>query len=200
MKASNFEIFYKPFTSNKSVIAIPELWNTLDWDDGCFTKNILPYVESQFDSETYANDEFLMIKDIQFFRSMKKCGFYAIYNFIPDKISLSYDSSICKPLIMDDVLENLIFIGWNPRMETGSAFTDGLYPIYLESGISGRLCFDESISIKVNRFGLLDCFTDSEAICKINNECPKNEDFWYPTGLYVDKYTYSFISQYKPVC
>ena len=80
-------------------------------------------------------------------------------------------------------------------MGSGSAFTDGIYPIYLSEGISGKLCFDSSIAINVNRYGLLDNFTDSEAVCKLNNEYPNNEDFWYSAGIYVDKYTYNRISE-----
>lgn len=75
MKIDSFSLYSKPFTIQGKVLVIPELWATPDWNDELFFKYIRPYVVSQFSSETYADDDFLKIIDLEFFNEIRKTTF-----------------------------------------------------------------------------------------------------------------------------
>ena len=191
MKMSNFEIYVKPFFYNDKALVFPELWESPEWNDLCFNTNIKPYVENQFSSETYANDEFLKIIDINFFTSLEKCKFLTIFTSVPDDIKLSYESRVCLESIYDDVLNNLVFLGWNPRCEIASAITEGLYPIEVRN--KNAIFEDFTLDVSINQYGLIKDMASCQNICEINNTYERNQDFWFVSGIYVDKYTYKLL-------
>ena len=187
-------IYNKPFINDNRVLIFRELWEMVEWDDPCCLTHLSSSYLNYGDTNNYPDGP-LYITDLNFFENIEVCKKLAIFIARPKDIFWEPSLYFSKQPIYKEILSHLVFVGWNVEMGSGSAFTDGIYPIYLSEGISGKLCFDSSIAINVNRYGLVDNFTDSETICKLNNEYPNNEDFWYSTGIYVDKYTYNRISK-----
>lgn len=191
MKLSNFEIYTNIFFYNDRALVFPELWKSPEWDDICFDSNVKPYVDTQFGTGIYANDEFLEIKNIEFFKSLEKCKFFTIFNSVPDDTKLSYKSRVCSKDIYDDILDNLMFLGWNPRCEIASAITEGLYPIEIRD--TNTVFENLTLGVSVNQYGLLNDMASCQYICDVNNSNEMNQDYWFVSGIYVDKYTYGFL-------
>lgn len=192
MKINNFMIFLDFFKVDNSVLAIPELWNTLEYDDPKFLKYIKPYVFSQFSHEIYANDEFLQINNIQFFDAIKKYCFFSMFFSKPDNYKLSYNS---QPIInIDDniIFEKIKFIGYLPMSELGSPFLDGIYPIYTDGkNVINTKKFND---ISINKFGLLCNYKECQYICHENDIFFSTNNDWYPSGIYVDYHTFNTIN------
>lgn len=193
MKIDSFSLYTKPFTIQGKVLVIPELWATPDWNDELFFKYIRPYVVSQFSSETYADDDFLKIIDLEFFNEIRKNNFFTIFKKIPKQCDLSYKSFPYDLVLQEEVLNNLVFLGWIPMSETGSAFIDGLYPISIVDNII--IHKEESPNIYINQYGLIDDIKLCEYLCNLNNDSFNCSDMWYICGIYVDNYTFEFLNQ-----
>lgn len=183
------EIFDLPFIIDNQIIAIPELWKNIEWNDDCYQNNISQYCINYFSEENHP-DDILCVTDMKFFDAIKQCRkmtiFYAYPNIMPNLFNTDFSNSI----IYNQVLENLIFIGYNISSYSGSAITDGLYPIFLENCISGKLFYNPKISVVVNRFGLVDSLIEAEVICKTNKTLDYYNQEWYPVKIYVDLFTY----------
>lgn len=193
MKIDSFSLYSKPFTIQGKVLAIPELWTTPDWDDELFFKYIRPYVVSQFSSETYADDEFLKIIDLEFFNEIRKNNFFTIFKKIPKQCNLSYASFPYDSALQDEVLNNLVFLGWIPMSEIGSAVIDGLYPISIMDNVI--IDCNQYSNIPINKYGLIDDIKLCEYLCILNNDKFNCNNMWYICGIYVDNYTFNFINQ-----
>ena len=66
--------------------------------------------------------------------------------------------------LYNEVEDNLIFVGWNPRCSIGSAIMDGDYPISLIDNENGRKIIINDTDISINKFGLL----ENEDDCRYN--------------------------------
>ena len=191
-------IFDSPFITNGKVFAIPELWKYIDWDDECYREYISNYCINFFSSQNYP-DDILCVTDLRFFDMIKYCKKLTIFYAKPANFRDDSNTRFYELNTYYETIKQLIFIGYNVYSHEGSAFTDGLYPAYLDRGTNGNLCYNKTLEFTLNRFGLLDDLIDCEEICRINNESLDNCDYntWYPNALYVDKYTYSVILNYE---
>lgn len=189
-----FELYDTPFSLDGIVYAIPELWNRMDENDECYISNISQHCTSFFNPSFYA----LKIKNLEFFESINLCEKLTIFYSKPNYLKSDSETDFYRSHLYNKVLENLVFLGWNVISGEGSAFTDGnIYPIYLS--ISGELHRSTKLTaIETNHFGLIDSLTDCQILCNLNNNHPRNyhpsypnnKVYWYPSGIYVDKYTY----------
>lgn len=193
----SFAVYKSFFISNNQVIACPELWSTVEWDNECYkNKHLGDYAHSPFTCSKYPETD-MVIKDTKFFELSKSCGFYTIFQSLP--YIKSMERGMENSPLYDKILDQLVHIGWNAMSDSGSAMVEGIYPAYLENGLDGKLHFNnEDFNITLNQFGLISTIKECEQICRVNNSHLSNQDFWYPVKLYVDQYTYSVISQYKP--
>ncbi|MBF0785515.1 hypothetical protein E4T80_08590 [Muribacter muris] len=195
-KVEYFTIFEKVYYSQSGQsIVIPELWKSLDWDNDNYLKELSKYVSSNFHSDIY-NSSYLYIKNLSFFDKLKSLQYFSIFTAIPIIERIEKYNEFYLSNLYESVLKELVFVGWNPKCYVGSALTDGIYPIYL---INGNIIKNRSlnINININRFGLISTELDCLEICRVNNENNEYDenDFWYPTKLYVDKNTFQFINQ-----
>lgn len=191
-----FDIYDQPLIINEKVFLIPELWRRVEDDDICYHERISPYCVNYFSIENNPN-QMMCVTDLNFFNAVEFCNKLTIFTSKPIKVDTGISLDFSKMELYDDVVKRLTFVGWNVvNSVEGSAFTDGLYPAYLDQEIQGNLCYSSDLDVSLNQFGLLDNLEDSLALCEINSKHPRNEEFWYPSGLYVDSYTYSIISSY----
>lgn len=196
MKLNHFILFSEMYFYKNSIVAIPELWKSLDWDNNCFINKIKPYVKSQFSYETYADDNFLQIKNINIFQAMQECDFFSMFFSIPKEKPLSYKSKICDNINDELIYKNVIHIGYIPMSELGSPFFDGLYPISI---YNNSLIYNEEYKqITLNNFFLIDRYQDCQYLCNENDKFFQTKDDWYPCAIYVDKFTFSKMKNYMP--
>lgn len=191
MSINSCEISKKLYFYKDSCLAIPELWEPIDCADDVYQKQISPYVDCPTSSENHASD-WLVIEDMKFFEQLEKFNYFSIFTSFPDNLDFDQKTDFHQSDIYQNIVDKLVFLGWNPWSFSGSALTDGYYPAYFDAelGIS-NLCHDDDAAAKLNRFYLIDDFNVCEDICRINNEHPENSDIWFCTGIYVDKHTYS---------
>lgn len=185
-----FDLFKQVYsTQNNRQLVIPELWQPLDWDDIHY-QEIRKYVKTNYHNDIY-NSTFLYIDNLSLFDKLKDINYFTIFIALPNHSRLSLYNNFKEHKLYQDVIDNLVFMGWNPKCSIGSALTDGIYPIKL---IDNKI-INTNILYNINEFGLLTSEQDCLYICDLNNQNYEyNEgDFWYPTKIYVDTNTYNLI-------
>lgn len=185
------EIFNKPFFIEDKCIAMPELWEPIDWNDSDYARYISRYCINYFSENNYP-DDVLCVTDINFFNEIKNCQKLTMFYSYPSNILSLSKTRFYQEKIYDNVLKELEFIGYNVICGSGSALIEGIYPIYLSNILNGILCYNHKIGITVNKFGLLDNIKDVEYICRLNSNKIPNE-YWHGVGVYFDYYTYNLL-------
>lgn len=197
-KVEYLEVFNDYYLLDNKCLIIPELWKPIVWDDSKYLSYIKETVSTEYSNDCYATD-YLYIKNISFFDKLKYCGYYSIFTAVDINSSVGIHNKFYLKSIYNDVMNNLVFVGWNPRCSIGSAFTDGRYPIYLLNNNGRYILKKDNSKFNVNGFGLLNSREECYEICDINNKLDYNyneNDYWYPTKLYVDINTYSRIIKF----
>ncbi|WP_150538442.1 hypothetical protein [Actinobacillus vicugnae] len=191
------EIFKNFFVLGNKCLVIPELWDSLDWNDENYINCISDSVSTYYHTDRFS-PTFLYMKSKSFFSYLEKFNYFSIFTSIDisdKKIPLNNTNKFHLSSLYGEVEENLVFVGWNPRCSIGSAITDGRYPIYFSDNKNGEKTIIVDDNCLVNEFGLLKTEEQCQYICNLNNlDAEYNEgDYWYPSKLYVDQYTYKKI-------
>lgn len=197
-KIEYLEVFKNFFIVENKCLVIPDLWSNPDWDDENYINYISSCVATNYHTDRFS-PTFLYVKDKILFTYLRALKFFSIFTAldISDKrIPLNCMNEFYLSNLYNEVEDNLIFVGWNPRCSIGSAIMDGYYPISLIDNANGRKIIINDTDISINKFGLLENEDECKYICYLNNlDSDYNEgDYWYPTKLYVDKFTYERIN------
>lgn len=189
-KIDYFEIFSEILFIEDKFFVIPELCKWLEWNDEIFTNHLRRFVSSKYHTDIHSSS-YLYPTSMELFEQLKKFNYFSIFSGIPNIAKVASHNDFCQNKLYQEVVDNLIFLGWNPRCSIGSAITDGYYPIVIAEG--KYFVLDERFS--VNKYGLLDSEEDANEICRINNEFSTyNEgDLFYSTQVYVDKNTFEYM-------
>lgn len=191
----NCQIYSNFFTIEGQIIIIPELWKAIEWNDIFFEKHIKDYVTDPLDSSGYASEN-LQLVSIDFFRELKKINYYALFTALPRKeiLKLPYDSYVENSFLYQNIIENIIFVGWYSISYTESAFMDGYYPFQIETNNKVKTILYDENKYMLNKFFLIKSLEYCEKICLINNDFNGNQEIWFPIKIFVDKYTFEKIN------
>ena len=191
-------LYDKPFIANGKILTFRKLWIIPNNDDECYHAFISPYCTNYF-SDSNAPDDYLDIMDKRFLDGIKKYQKLSLFFYELTEFQSCSETKFYNNPIYNQIESQLIFIGYNVSSSQGTAITDGIYPIYLDEGISGNIIKNPEIDdILINDYGLLKIFKDCCYICDLNNKYNSDENTsWIPQKIYVDEYTYSIISKYS---
>ncbi|MCX2962447.1 hypothetical protein [Rodentibacter caecimuris] len=192
-KIDYFEIFSDILFIKDRFFVIPELCKWLEWDDEIFINHIRKYVSSNYHTDSY-NSSYVYPTSMDLFNELKKYNYFSIFSGIPSNSRVPLYNDFYQDEIYKEVVDNLIFLGWNPRCYIGSAITDGYYPILL-SNKNAEYHFINGEKLTVNEYGLISTKNESDQLCEINNNLiDYNEgDLFYSTQVYVDKNTFEYM-------
>lgn len=188
------QIYSEILSIDEKIVIIPELWKGISWDDELFEKYVKNYARDSFDHSDYASEN-LQLTSSKFFEAIKGVGYYSIFTALPKQeiLKLPYDSYIESSKLYNEILSNLIFVGWYPISYIGSAYMDGYYPCVVVKNEDNLMVKYDHNRYMLNEFLLIKDLLCCDEICKINQETKDNQDYWFSAGIYVDKNTFEKI-------